>query len=43
MDLLLSIKDKSMKQQMKVLDNAISDWQGELMQVDDILVMGVRV
>lgn len=41
--LLLSIHQKSMDEQRMLLDKAIEDWRGGLEQVDDILVMGVRV
>ncbi len=43
--LLLSIQDKSMKEQKEILDNTIVDWMitGNKHQVDDILVIGVRV
>ncbi len=41
--LLLSIQDKSMKEQKEILDKTIKDWKGNFEQVDDILVMGIRV
>ena len=41
--LLLSIQDKSMMDQKQILDQTIEDWRGNLEQVDDILVIGVRV
>lgn len=42
-DLLLSIQDKSMDEQQKILDDAIESWKGSLEQIDDILVIGIRV
>jgi serine phosphatase RsbU (regulator of sigma subunit) len=42
-ELLISIKDRSMKEQKQILSQTIKDWQGELEQVDDILIIGVRV
>ena len=42
-ELLLKIKNQSMEEQNNLLDKAITDWQGDLEQVDDILVIGVRI
>ncbi|MBI3502271.1 MAG: tetratricopeptide repeat protein [Bacteroidetes bacterium] len=42
-EILLSIQDKSLKEQEQHLDNFIEDWKGETEQVDDILVIGVRL
>jgi serine phosphatase RsbU (regulator of sigma subunit) len=42
-ELLLSIQDKPMFDQMLVLEETIEKWQGNLPQVDDILVMGIRI
>lgn len=41
--LLLSISDQSMKDQQRILDEKISEWQGALEQVDDMLIIGIRV
>jgi len=41
-DLLLKVQTKGMNEQKKILDKAINEWMGELEQVDDILVIGVR-
>ena len=41
--LLVEIQDKSMPEQKEILDKTIEDWRGDLEQIDDILVMGVRV
>ena len=40
---LLSINDLSMEDQKEVLDKKINDWKGSYEQVDDILIIGVRV
>ncbi|MES2588040.1 MAG: SpoIIE family protein phosphatase [Bacteroidota bacterium] len=40
---LLSIQDKSMEEQEKYLDDFIENWKSGTEQVDDILVIGVRV
>lgn len=41
--LLLSLQDKSMDEQMKRIDEAFEEWRGDLEQVDDVCVIGVRV
>ena len=41
--LLLGIQDKTMHDQKEILEKNLSDWMGDNFQVDDILVMGVRV
>ncbi|MGV3632528.1 MAG: SpoIIE family protein phosphatase [Bacteroidota bacterium] len=42
-ELLLSIRDLSMEAQKQELEKAFHAWKGELEQVDDICLMGVRV
>jgi ligand-binding sensor domain-containing protein/serine phosphatase RsbU (regulator of sigma subunit) len=42
-ELLLAINSKPMLQQEQVLNATIEEWRGNLEQVDDILVIGVRV
>ena len=41
--LLLSIQDKTMDEQHDILHQTMADWKGNLEQIDDILVMGVRI
>ena len=41
-ELLLSIHEKTMEEQKKILERAIEDWKGNLEQIDDILVVGLR-
>lgn len=40
---LLSVQDHSMEEQKGLLFQALEDWKGELEQVDDVLVIGVRI
>jgi serine phosphatase RsbU (regulator of sigma subunit) len=40
---LLQIAGKAMKEQKKLLDQIFEDWRGEQSQIDDVLVIGVRV
>ncbi|MBI3501462.1 MAG: SpoIIE family protein phosphatase [Bacteroidetes bacterium] len=42
-ELILSIHHKPMEQQKIILDETIEEWKGNLEQIDDILVMGVKV
>ncbi|MGZ3866020.1 MAG: SpoIIE family protein phosphatase [Bacteroidia bacterium] len=42
-EILLSIQEKPMREQQKHLDEFIVKWRGDAEQVDDILVIGVRV
>ena len=42
-ELLLSIHKKGMNEQKDILDKALKDWMGKLEQVDDILIIGIRV
>lgn len=41
-DLLISIHDKSMEEQKKILDETIEKWKAQLDQVDDILIIGFK-
>lgn len=40
---VLQIKNESMPVQKKILDTSIGEWAGMLEQVDDILMIGIRV
>ena len=42
-ELLLEMQTLSMQTQKEVLMKKLADWKGELEQVDDILVIGVRI
>lgn len=41
--LLLEFQDKSMADQKDILDKAFEDWRGENEQIDDVLVVGIRI
>ena len=40
---LLSIQDKTMDEQKFELYRTFQEWKGNLSQVDDVLVIGIRV
>jgi len=42
-ELLLRINKKPMKDQKDILDETIQEWMGGVEQIDDILVMGLRI
>lgn len=42
-ELLSEISDKPMKQQHDILDKTITEWIKNTRQIDDILVMGIRI
>ena len=42
-EILLSFQDKTMQEQEKYLDNFVENWKAGREQVDDILVIGVRL
>jgi serine phosphatase RsbU (regulator of sigma subunit)/Tfp pilus assembly protein PilF len=42
-EILLGIQDKTMKEQEKYLDTFVEDWKAGTEQVDDILVIGIRL
>lgn len=42
-ELLISIQDQSLNDQKKYLNNFFEEWKGSNEQVDDILVIGIRV
>jgi len=41
--LLLSLQDKPIDAQLKVIDDTFEDWRGDIEQVDDVCIIGVRV
>lgn len=42
-ELLVNIQIKSMTEQKEILDQTIEKWKGENEQIDDILVMGIKL
>jgi len=42
-ELLINIYDKLMEEQEDILKNHFQDWKGDLEQVDDVCVIGVRI
>lgn len=42
-NLLLSIQNKSMEEQNIILEEHFENWKGNLEQVDDVCVIGVRI
>lgn len=42
-ELLLSIYKKPMTEQKNILDTTLEEWKGGIDQIDDILVMGIRI
>ena len=42
-DLLASISSKTMKEQKAILNSTFENWKDNLEQVDDVLVMGIRL
>lgn len=41
--LLVSISEKQLSEQKQVLQNALREWMGDLEQVDDICIVGIRI
>ncbi|HRW63140.1 MAG TPA: hypothetical protein P5132_06610 [Bacteroidales bacterium] len=41
--LLLSISDHSITVQKNIIDNTFQTWKGDHKQIDDVLVMGIKV
>ncbi|MCK4699005.1 MAG: SpoIIE family protein phosphatase, partial [Bacteroidales bacterium] len=41
--LILDIQDKSMEEQGKILDETLIEWIGDLDQIDDVLVVGIKI
>jgi len=42
-NLLLSCKDKPMKDQEVFMQNSFDEWKGDIEQIDDVILMGLRI
>jgi serine phosphatase RsbU (regulator of sigma subunit)/TPR repeat protein len=42
-ELLLSNQDKTMEEQKTIIDDSFETWKGDLEQIDDVCVIGVRI
>ncbi len=42
-ELLVTISAKNMQEQKSILENTFNEWKGNYEQVDDVLIIGVRV
>ncbi|OFX55425.1 MAG: hypothetical protein A2046_12450 [Bacteroidetes bacterium GWA2_30_7] len=42
-ELLLSVKDETLQEQKNIIEKTFVEWKKDLEQVDDVLVMGVRI
>jgi ligand-binding sensor domain-containing protein/serine phosphatase RsbU (regulator of sigma subunit) len=42
-ELLISIHQKNMDEQKNILQNTLNEWRGELEQVDDVLIIGIKI
>ena len=42
-ELIMEIRDLPMEEQGKILDERLESWKGKYEQIDDILVMGIRI
>jgi len=42
-NLLIDISDKSMSEQSEILDKTMEDWMGTLEQIDDMVIIGIRI
>ena len=41
--LLTEVSEKEMKEQMKIINNTFVDWKGSFRQIDDILIIGIKL
>ena len=42
-DLLLEVHERPMEEQHKILNLIFDEWKGDLSQIDDVLVIGLRL
>jgi len=41
--MLLENADKSMAEQKEILNTAFETWKGDIEQIDDIVVLGIKI
>ena len=41
--LLMSMQNKPMAEQKEILNKTFDDWRGEIAQIDDVIIIGVRI
>ncbi|MFC2103824.1 tetratricopeptide repeat protein [Bacteroidota bacterium] len=42
-EMLISIKDRSLSEQKKLLEEEFNNWKGQRDQIDDVLIMGIKI
>jgi PAS domain S-box-containing protein len=42
-DLLVSIQNKKMNEQEEILNQTFEEWKGDMIQIDDVMAIGIRV
>ena len=42
-ELLLSVQDKGLSEQKQIINSTFDNWKGDLNQIDDVCVIGVRI
>jgi tetratricopeptide (TPR) repeat protein/serine phosphatase RsbU (regulator of sigma subunit) len=42
-EILISVQKHSMKDQQKIIENTFNNWKGKLEQIDDVLMIGVKI
>ena len=42
-ELLLSVQSESMEKQKQIIEKTFEAWRGDMEQIDDVCVVGVRV
>jgi hypothetical protein len=42
-ELLLSVQGKPLSEQKQIIDNMFETWKGNLEQIDDVCVIGVKI
>lgn len=42
-ELFLKVNDKGLNEQCEIIKNTFENWKGELEQVDDVCIIGIRL